>query len=127
MKFLSDYTEEKQTKLFNDTNTFFAFSNEQFGKAKKEGVEYVSMGAGMITDKRHIKTLVEGLDHIHKEGIDQDIKENGLDNIIDRELNNHECYYAGDIQPCIDKLSGYNVDEKTIIERFDANYSKQSL
>jgi len=44
MKYLSDYTEEAQTKLFVEKGVFFAFSKDQFNEQKKEGVDYVSAG-----------------------------------------------------------------------------------
>lgn len=37
MKYLSDYTSEKQTRAFDEFGAFFAFSNEQFAAAKKRG------------------------------------------------------------------------------------------
>jgi hypothetical protein len=47
MKYLMDYMENKQTKALNKAGAFFAFSNEQFDKAKKEGIKYISLGAGL--------------------------------------------------------------------------------
>ncbi|MGR5097050.1 DUF7659 family protein, partial [Vibrio maritimus] len=46
MKYLSDYTQEKQTALFNETGAFFAFSNQQFDEAKKDGVKYCRITMG---------------------------------------------------------------------------------
>lgn len=43
MKYLSNYIEEKQTKLFNDLWIFFAFSDKQFEEQKKEWIEYISI------------------------------------------------------------------------------------
>ncbi|WP_422938945.1 DUF7659 family protein, partial [Vibrio harveyi] len=69
MKYLSDYTNEKQTVLFDQLGAFFAFSNEQFNAAKKEGIKYVSLGFGMIVPESNASALVEKLDEIQKEGI----------------------------------------------------------
>ncbi|WP_444823022.1 DUF7659 family protein, partial [Vibrio parahaemolyticus] len=44
MKYLSDYTQQPQTALFDELGAFFAFSNKQFDEAKKKGIEYVSLG-----------------------------------------------------------------------------------
>ncbi|ELY5142023.1 TPA: hypothetical protein I7264_03115 [Vibrio parahaemolyticus] len=107
MKYLSDYIQQPQTALFDELGAFFAFSNKQFDEVKKKGIEYVSLGMGMIVPKNNAKQLVERLEVIQKEGINQDIAENGKDSIIRRELFNHECFYTGDICDCVEKLEGY--------------------
>lgn len=113
MKYLSDYIQQPQTALFDELGAFFAFSNKQFDEAKKKGIEYVSLGMGMIVPKNNAKQLVERLEKIQKEGIKQDITENGKEAIIRRELFNHECFYTGDICDCVEKLEeyGYNYDD----------------
>jgi hypothetical protein len=40
MKYLTDYTQEAQTKLFEEKGVFFAFSNKQFEEQRKEGIKY---------------------------------------------------------------------------------------
>ncbi|HFI9382355.1 TPA: DUF7659 family protein [Vibrio parahaemolyticus] len=113
MKYLSDYIQQPQTALFDELGAFFAFSNKQFDQAKKKGIEYVSLGMGMIVPKNNAKQLVERLEVIQKEGIKQDIAENGKEAIIRRELFNHECFYTGDICDCVEKLEeyGYSYDD----------------
>ena len=53
MKSLTNYTEEKTSKLLDETGAFFAFSNKQLDEGKKDGITYCSMGHGLIcpTDK----------------------------------------------------------------------------
>ncbi|EGQ8923949.1 hypothetical protein ACN930_002226 [Vibrio parahaemolyticus] len=113
MKYLSDYTQQPQTALFDELGAFFAFSNKQFDESKKKGVEYVSLGMGMIVPKNNARELVSRLDEIQKEGIKQDISENGKEAIIRRELFNHECFYTNDICDCVEKLEeyGYSYDD----------------
>jgi len=118
MKYLCTYMEDKQTALFEETNTFFAFSQKQFNEGKKEGITYINMGAGMLTDKRYVKKLTEGLEKIYKDSIQEDIKENGIDAIIKRELANHEAWYTMDIQDTCDKLEDYPITKKQIKEIF---------
>ena len=114
MKYLNNYVEDAQTELFDKLGVFFAFSNKQFDEGKKEGVEYCSLGAGIICPKGNEKELMSELDKINKQGIHQDIIENGSENIIKRELSNHECYYTGDISDCVDKLDGYGITREQI-------------
>lgn len=108
MKFLQEYMEDRQTALFNETGSFFAFSMKQFNEAKKEGINYIPLGAGLICPEDTAIKLIEGLDTIYKESIAQDIKENGAEAIIAREIFNHECHYTGDYEPMREKLADYN-------------------
>lgn len=115
---LSNYTQEKQTALFESTGAFFAFSNEQLAEKKKEGVTYVSLGAGLIAPKSNAKALIEGLEKITSEGIKQDLEENGKEKIIDRELANYECYYTDDPSDCIEALEPYGITREEVLARF---------
>ena len=125
MKYLAEYMEARQTELFKNTGTFFAFSNSQFMESRKEGKKYVSLGAGMICEKEHVKTLVDGLDLIYKESIEQDIKENGMEAIIIRELYNHEAFYTWEIEDTVDKLKDYPTTEEEIAIVFRQEAAKQ--
>lgn len=119
MKNLQDYMNDKQTELFNETGTFFAFSKEQFHlKARKQGVKYKHLGAGMICPKENVKTLLDGLDKIYKDSIKQDIEENGKEKIIIRELYAHECFYTYDTERVVKELAAYGIAEDEILKAF---------
>jgi hypothetical protein len=107
--------EEKQTKLFTETGTFFAFSDKQFEESKKEGIKYVSMGAGMICPKDQAKHLTEQLEKIYFDAIAQDIAENGIEKIIVRELHNHEYGYTFETEQTFDALKDYGITEEQIL------------
>ena len=96
MKYLSDYMNNKQSALFKETGSFFAFGTQQFEEQRKPGVTYVQMGAGLLCPEGKQRELSEGLDKIYHEAIQQDLKENGKDAVIRRELHNYECFYSGD-------------------------------
>lgn len=125
MKYLEEYTEVAKSKLFKDCNSFFAFNDGQFQEQKKEGIEYVSMGAGLICDKEKVQDLINGLDKIQQEGIAQDIKENGIEGIISRELYNHECFYTGDIEPALGVLKQYKIPSDKIAEVYQKILKQQ--
>lgn len=127
MKYLQDYTQEKQTQLFKETKAFFAFGTKQFNEQRTEGVKYVDMGMGLICPKENAKKLKEGIDLIHKNGIEEDVKENGIDAIINRELYNHECFYTGDPTACIEALVDYPVTDKKIISSYHKEYPNAEL
>ena len=119
MKYLSDYINDKQAAAFDELGAFFAFSDQQFNEAKKEGVEYCSMGAGLICPVGNSKQLFNRLNEICKEGIAQDIADNGIKAIIRRELFNHECFYTEEIDACVEALDGYNVSYDDIYQEFN--------
>lgn len=113
MKYLSDYTEQAQTKLFEDCGVFFAFSKKQF----EEGCEKVgasgdnkvsSFGHGGYVLNKNFDIFLAGMENINALGIKQDIEENGIEAIIQRELANYETQLNGDWEKIIDVLDGYN-------------------
>lgn len=118
MKYLSDYTKQAQTELLNELGAFFAFSNKQFNEAKKDGIKYVSLSSGLICPKDNVKTLIEGLDGINERGIKADIAENGIKEIIWRELGNHEAQITGDISDTVDKLADYPITRDMISDEY---------
>ena len=126
MKYLSDYMEAKQTELFNRTGTIFAFSQKQFEEGRKDNVKYVNLGQGMLTEKPFVKEVINELDKIYKDSIKQDIKENGKDKIILRELQNYEAFYVGNIEDTVHKLEDYPFTEDDISHIFSKNWAKYS-
>ena len=121
MSNLNDYTQEAITQAFDKAGAFFAFSNEQFAEKQKEGVKYVSMGAGLIAPKEHAEQLAKDIEIITKKGIELDLQENGKESIIKRELANYECYYTGGIDDCVDALSDYDITREEIYKVFVQN------
>lgn len=109
MKTLNCYMQDAQTELFNRLGVFFAFSNAQIEEQRKPGVEYTTVGAGMIVPKDNAKEVVESLEAIYKTAIAEDLAENGINAIIDRELQNYECYYTHEIDDCADALEDYGI------------------
>ena len=122
MKYLSDYMSERQSALFKETNTFFAFSEKQIqeglAETKLTKKDICHMGMGMYCEKKHSDYLFKSLEDIYKDSIKIDIEENGLPAIIERELANHEAYYTGDIDTTMDSLEDYPVTTDDVIKIF---------
>lgn len=121
MKYLNDYTEDQINKIMEQYGAFFAFSNQQFDEKKKEGIKYVSCGAGLICPKDNAMQLMKDVIDVGQKGRKQDIQENGHEAIIKRELINHEAYYTGDVDSTVDALDGYNITREAIV----AIYNKE--
>lgn len=119
MKYLQDYVNEKQTQALDKAGAIFAFSMEQFNESKKEGVKYVNAGMGMLCPKDTIDELIADLNRIHEEGMQEDIRENGLEKIILRELNNHEAYYTRDLHDTFEAVKDYGVTMKDVAHLFN--------
>ena len=118
MKYLSDYTEEGISKALEEFGGFYAFSTKQFNEAKKEGVKYVSLGAGLICPEDNALQLVNAIMAVGNNGIQQDLAENGKEAIIRRELYNHEAFYTGDIESTVDALQNYPITEEEVRDVF---------
>ncbi len=112
---LKEIVEDKQTELFRELGVFFAFNDKQINEGLDDlGVvtsDVVSVGGGMIVLKKNADELVKRLRQIHFEGIKQDIAENGIDNIIAREMANYETHIS---------LNGYD-DVKTQLADYDVS------
>jgi hypothetical protein len=125
MKYLSDYMEAKQTALFNETGTFFAFSDKQFKEQYIEGIKYVSLGSGMITPKENANKVIETLHKIHKKAIKEDLKDNGIEGVIQRELENYEVYYTNDLDTVTEALKDYpEITQKDIIKVYQRKWNE---
>lgn len=123
MKYFSDYTQDLQTNLFNEVGAFFAYSDKQFNEAKKDGLKYVSLGYGLICPVGKEDYIMEQLESIQKKGIEQDIKENGIEAIILRELANHEANITYSIDDTKEALDGYDIKEELILDVFKNKFS----
>jgi hypothetical protein len=120
MKTISNYTEARTTELLNSTGAFFAFSPTQFGGEKVEGIEYISMGGGLVVPKDNADKLAKGFKLIVSESIAQDIAENGKPAIIRRELANHEAQITSDISDTVEALEGYGITEEEVQAQWGA-------
>ena len=121
MKNLSTIINEKINQLLKKYNGFFAFSEKQFEEAKKENVKYVCWGAGLYLEAGKSEEFDEDFKSIIKEAIEQDLKENGKEAIIERELENYECYYTNDISNAVIHLKDYDITYDEIKAVFNKN------
>ena len=118
MKTFNDYINDKHTKLFEETGTFFAFSSEQFKEKSKPGVKYADCGSGMICPKENVDKLLEGLKQARIEAVQEDLEENGKEAIIKRELMNHECFYTNDVEDAMRILKLYDCTLEEVKKTF---------
>lgn len=125
MKYLAQYTEEAQTKAFEENGAFFAFSDKQFNKAKVEGVRYTHIFGNLYCPVENAQKLLDSLENIHTQGVAEDIAENGKERIIRRELNNHEAFYTCDIADTVEALKSYGFTRDEIAEEYKKILIKQ--
>ena len=83
------------------------------------------MGGGMITPTENVKEVLHALHQIQQDGMAQDIKENGIEGVIKRELENHEVYYTNDLEPVTDALEDYlEITQKDIIKVYQRRWNE---
>ena len=113
--------DEKYNKEFNKTGVFWAFNNKQFEENKTHknvpDNEYLSIGAGGYIHKSN----KEKLDNFYKVIAPKLKKEFtnsiNINDLIDYELANHECYYTYDYSEVIYLINYYF--DMTINEAFE--------
>ena len=108
---------------------FFAFSKEQLNEGiKKIGAskenKIVSFGGGGYVLSKNIDLLIDGLNNIQQLGIKRDIEENGIKNIIHRELGNYECQIDKDISRAVEALEDYGITYDQVKEEFKEYFQK---
>jgi len=104
--------------LTTQYNVFFAFSQKQLeeGKAKiniTDNKELTDIGFGGFMPKANLDAYLEASELAHKT-YTKELKEakEAKEQAIVYELNNHECFYRGNIEPVFDFFSGiYTKDE----------------
>ena len=111
VKSLTEYVEEAQSKVFEENGAFFAFSNDLFDEKKLEGVEYVSIGSGLICPIVNAKAVIDGVNSTHAEGIKLRLKDYSLSKIIQYELANYESQISMNYSDAFDVLKDYGVDK----------------
>lgn len=125
MKKLSDYTNTKISALFEEMGAFFAYSELQYEEEKKEGIEYVALGGGLIVPKENAEKLMKGLDDIQEAGIKQDLEENGKEAIIKRELESKEVFEDGSIDEAVSSLKRYGISKEEVQTAFETLSEKK--
>jgi hypothetical protein len=114
----SEFKDKVIGELLESNGVFFAFSQDQLSKGRKEGVEYVSGGGGMIIPEANKVKFETELSEATKKIIDYDKEHNTKEKIIIRELYNYECFYTGDVSDAIDALDGYGFTKQEIYETY---------
>ena len=128
MKYLSDYTKDAQTALFERLGVFFAFDDKQFeqGKAlyghlKPEGTKWAFIGMGMYMPSVNVDEFTDSFKLITEAAVKQDLAENGRSGVLQRELGNYEIGLAwdGHRDPDFrDAIADYGFTEEEIISEY---------
>jgi hypothetical protein len=118
MRFFDDIYQDSLKELNIKYELFYAFNKEQFDEAlkirnRKDLGFYVNISYGAYIPNKFKEEYKKELDILYKKSIQIDIEENGKDKIILRELNNHECFYTGEIDDAVDAVHkyGYTSDD----------------
>jgi hypothetical protein len=108
--------ESAMSAIYKKHGVFFAFSKKQFNEQKEEGVEYSSLGSGLIAPKESAeefqKELIAALDNYHQTRLEVE----GKDKIIMDELFNHECQIVSCYDDIIDLMGSYGITEEDILK-----------
>jgi len=108
----------KQTKLFDKVGLFFAFNQRQLDEGLKEikanKKDIISIGAGGLLPKKNLDTFLKGSNQLRKWLVNE-VKKLDLDDVINYELNNYECFYTGDCGPAYEVLKDYSITQAQIL------------
>jgi hypothetical protein len=103
-------------QALENNQAFFAFSDKQFKESCLKGVDYVSLGMGLICPKQNAKNLVEELKAAQERTVQIDLENNTKKEIIMRELANHEAQITGEIEDTLEALAAYDISREEVAE-----------
>jgi hypothetical protein len=116
MKSLIDYTAPKLNKLYIENAVYFDGSSAY---ENAENLNYIYCGLGMNIPAEKVDYVKKMTAEIHDECIELDIKINGREAIILRELEEYECFKTNNLVGCIRSLSSYNIQVQEIMDVFN--------
>ncbi len=99
---------------------FFAFNKDQYDREAKEGIKYISLGAGLVVPESAHVELIADLNKASVQSVLDDKQGSSDKEIIWRELANHEAQISGSIDATVDALKGYNIP----VEHVQAEYKE---
>ena len=126
-----EYDEKTQEEL-KKTGIFYAFSNEQFEEYRThkdiQGKKYFSIGCGAYIHEDDKQKLDNYFNVILPKLKKDFIKKINIDDLIEYELINHECYYTGNYLEIVELMENYLESDITqrnnIIEKIKNVYNK---
>lgn len=120
---MKHYEYEAQAKeILERNNAFYAFSNKQFDEQKKEGINYISLGYGLIVDETKAESYIEEIAELAKKKTEWELANNTREEIIWYELANHECQITGSYQEVVALLEHYGITEEEIKAEWPAYF-----
>jgi hypothetical protein len=116
--------QEKITELSHEVGLFWAFSDKQFEESKtpkKRGSKYASIGGGGYLPNYNVSVFTKGMDNI-RDWKRAEVKKNKAEQerVILYELNNHECFYTGDIIDAMPVLKDLGFSQKQVYKVYNA-------
>jgi hypothetical protein len=129
--YLSDYLEAGNKAIYKKYGVFFAFGTEQLNEGLKinldkgitiEGDKTTKFPLGMFAPTKHKESVLKELDSNFDKAVKEDIKANGKEKIIVRELYNYECFYTGDIHDALSKVSVYGYTLQDVEKAYIKEY-----
>ena len=125
MKYLSHYINDLREKIFNELGAFFAKNEIEYNDKIVAGKKYVSLGKGYFVPKENEVRFIKEINSITEKAIKMDLQENGKTGVIERELENHDCFITMDISICINKLKAYNISSHEIEGVYSSLHSEK--
>lgn len=127
---LKNEYDKRYNEELEKTGIFYAFSNEQFEENKTHkdvpDSEYLSIGCGAYIHKSNKEKIDIFFNQTSKQLKKDFISKIDINDLIEYELSNHECFYTGEwleIVPIIESYLDTDISQRNdIVEQIEAVY-----
>ncbi len=118
---------EKISTVLEKHGVFFALSNKQFEEQKQEGVTYCTvLQQNDCVPVENAKAFADEYIQVCREHREEQLKQKGIDTIIEEELVNQEAFYSASVEDTFEALAGYNVTREKVREIYNKVAHKYS-
>ena len=111
---MQSYIEPLQTKLFNELGVIFAYSQQQFNEARVGGVEYSTLGMGLIVPTDNVEMFHTGHKKVVEEAVKLCLAENTIKDLIYNSLANYECQITMCIDDAVEALEVLGITREQV-------------
>lgn len=122
--FKQDELNNQMSEIYKKHGAFFAFGEKQFKEKSVDGVDYVTIDAGLIVPESSAKQCSQDLSDAFQAHCDKMMETHTVSEIVQYELANHESQFSSDILPVVSAVAPFGITQAQVAQEFPAFMAK---